>query len=139
MKSFLLALALLPLTVTAARAAELRLFVDYDPSTLHYSQKHVSTTEAPLTAGWLLQNGVAACFAGDPAEAIELLRKMVDIFNFDESVVRKEAVSPLRIVSLDSYFDEGLRAEALRAELEFSDLPDEPELYPWPRIRPCSN
>jgi hypothetical protein len=137
MKLFLFS-ALLFSFASSSFAAEIYLYENYEPDSLRYTAKHISTTATPLTAAWMLTPGVAACFKGDPTDAMALIGKMVELYNFDETVRQGHAASPLAITAMESFYDPSLNANALHLELELTGIDGSRLAYPWDRIRPCS-
>lgn len=133
MKRAIAALALL--FTVSAHASDVFVYENYDGHTQKYTARRQSTLDQPISAKWMMRPGVAACYRGNPDEALAILQAMVDMYNFDETVKKGYATAPLSLSNLEVFFDNTLHDDALRIELSLNGRRTP---YSWPRIRRCT-
>lgn len=130
---FLSAFLLAPI----AQAAELELFVDYNPIDQSYSEKYISTFDNPMTGDWLMQPHIGACYRGEAVDAMDLIQLMVNTYNDNVSMELDEVSRPMRIVEMGTHFDTRLNQNTIHLRLEMIQENGSIFGWDWPRIRHC--
>lgn len=133
MKAAFIALALL--ASPSVWASQITIFLNYNPNNSHYTDKHFSTEDAPLSAGELLKPKVGLCYKGEPSEALALLHRMVEEYNLNAP--RANSPTPMEIVDANTRTDDELKAEVLSMKLTVPNARGALLSYEWKRIRRC--